>query len=75
MGKINSGVKIELKDKVIDDIEDDYFELELFENHYIFFEDVNPTESLDIKDDYYEYNNSVIIVAKIDFFIIFSPYL
>lgn len=54
IGKINSNVKISLKEKEIDDIEDDYFELELFEDHYVFFEDVEPIEKLDEKDDYYK---------------------
>ena len=72
VGTINSGVKIELKDKVIDDIEDDYFELSLFKDHYIFFEDVNPTESLDIKDDYYKnyivFNENCVTENKTKFY-------
>lgn len=54
IGKINSDVKIILKDKKIDNINDDYFELELFEDHYVFFEDVKPIEKLNEKDNYYK---------------------
>ena len=54
IGKINSNVKVSLKEKEINNIDDDYFELELFEDHYIFFEDVEPIESLDEKDSYYK---------------------
>ena len=54
IGKINSGVKISLKEKDIDDVKDDYFELELYNDHYVFFEDVKPIEKLDEKDNYYK---------------------
>lgn len=54
IGKINKDVKIELKDKSITSEKDDYFELELFNDNYVFFDDVVPTDKLDEKDDYYK---------------------
>lgn len=72
IGKINSGVKISLKEKDINDIKDDYFELELFDNHYIFFEDVEPIEKLDEKDDYYKnyivFNENCVTKEKTIFY-------
>ena len=54
IGRINNAVKIELKDKEIINEKDDYFELELFDNNYIYFEDVDIIDSLDEKDNYYK---------------------
>lgn len=54
IGRINSGVKIELKDKEINNEEDDYFELKLFDNHYIYFKDVEKIDKLDEKECYYK---------------------
>lgn len=56
IGKINSDIEIILKEKDINSIteDDDYFELELFDNYYIFFEDVKPIDSMPEKDDYYK---------------------
>lgn len=54
IGKINNNVKISLKDKKINSVDDNYFELELFEDHYVFFEDVKPIEQLEEKDNYYK---------------------
>ena len=72
IGKINSGVKISLKEKEIADVEDDYFELELFDNHYVFFEDVEIIESLDEKDNYYKnyivFNENCVTENKTTFY-------
>ena len=54
IGKINKDVKVELKDKEIKNEKDDYFELELFDDNYIYFKDVDAIESLDEKDKYYK---------------------
>jgi len=54
IGKINNGVDIGLKDKNIESIDDDYFELELFDGYYVYFEDVEPIEELENVDDYYK---------------------
>ena len=54
IGKINNNIKIELKDKEIKNENDDYFELELFDNHYIHFKDIEKIDSLDEKNDYYK---------------------
>lgn len=70
--KINKGIKISLKDREINDIDDDYFELELFDGHYIFFDDVKPVDSLDEKDDYYKnyivFNENCITKDKTTFY-------
>jgi len=72
IGKINSDVKISLKEKEIDDINDDYFELELFDNHYVFFEDVKSIENLDEKDSYYKnyivFNENCVTENKTTFY-------
>lgn len=72
IGKINSGVKISLKEKSIDDVGDDYFELELFDNHYVFFEDVKVVDSLQEKDNYYKnyivFNENCITDDKTKFY-------
>lgn len=72
IGKINKGVKISLKDKKIDSINDDYFELELFDNHYIYFKDIKSIEQLDEKDSYYKnyivYNENCITENKTIFY-------
>lgn len=72
IGKINSGVKISLKEKDIDDVKDDYFELELYNDHYVFFEDVKPIEKLDEKDNYYKnyivFNENCVTKEKTIFY-------
>lgn len=72
VGKINSGVKISLKEKEINDIKDDYFELELFEDHYVFFEDIEPTEEIEQSDNYYKnyivFNENCVTENKTKFY-------
>lgn len=72
IGKINKDVKIALKGKVITDENDDYFELELFNNHYVYFEDVDKIESLDNKDNYYKnyivFNENCVTKDKTSFY-------
>ena len=72
IGKINNSVKIELKEKKIDDVDDNYFELELFDNYYIFFEDVKPIEKLDELNQYYKnyivFNENCVTDNKTKFY-------
>lgn len=79
IGKINNGVKIELKEKKIDDIDDNYFELELFDNHYVFFEDVRPIEKIDEVDKYYKnyivFNENCVTNDKTKFYDLNFNYL
>lgn len=79
IGKINNEVKIELKEKKIEDVDDNYFELELFENHYIYFEDVKPIETLDEKYNYYKnyivFNENCVTDNKTKFYDLNFNYL
>ena len=72
IGKINKDVKISLKDKNIESETDDYFELEKFENHFIFYKDVEPTSSLDPTDTshkrYLVYNENCTTTDKTRFY-------
>ena len=54
IGKINKDIKIELKEKNIENEKDDYFELQLFDGYYVFYNDVKPIEGIDEKDSYYK---------------------
>lgn len=72
IGKINKNVKLELNEKEIDSIDDDYFELTLFENHYVFFKDVIPVDSMDEKSKYYKnyvvFNENCVTNDKTKFY-------
>lgn len=72
IGKINKGVKISLKDKNIESEVDDYFELEKFENHFIFYKDIKPTDSLDPIDTshkrYLVFNENCTTTDKTKFY-------
>jgi len=72
IGKINKNIKIKLKDKQIDSTDDEYFELELFEDHHVFFKDVAPVESLEEKNKYYKnyvvFNENCVTDKKTTFY-------
>ena len=72
IGKISKDVKISLKDKDITDEKDDYFELELFDGHYVYFADVDKVDSLDEKDTYYKnyivFNENCVTKNKTSFY-------
>lgn len=51
IGRINKGIKLKLKYKMITDYKDGYFELLDYPNNYIYYEDYKKV------DDYYEYDN------------------
>lgn len=71
IGKIGKSVKIELKDKKINDVNDKYFEIKELDGNYIYYKDIKPIESLDEKDNYYKNYlvfNQNIVANKITFY-------
>lgn len=54
IGNINKDVRIELIDRKITDINDGYYELKQFKDHYIYYKDFEKTDSLKEHDDYYK---------------------
>ena len=72
IGKINKDVKILLKDKTINNENDDYFELEYFDNNYIFYDDVTPIEEFNNEDEHYKnyvvFNENCVTDKKTSFY-------
>lgn len=71
IGKVGKSVKIELKDKKINDVDDKYFEIKELDGNYIYYKDIKPIESLDEKDNYYKNYlvfNQNVIANKITFY-------
>lgn len=71
IGKIGKSVPIELKDKKINSINDQYFEIESLKGHYIHYKDIDITDNLNVKDTSYQKYlvfNENVTSNKLDFY-------
>ncbi len=79
IGKINKDVEITLKEKEIKNQDDDYFEIEEFDNHYIYFKDIEKIDSLTSYDNHYKeyivFNENCVTEGKTTFYDSYYNYL
>ena len=72
IGKIGSNVEIVLKEKNIASKNDDYFELEDFDNHYVFFDKVKPIDTIKENNSFYKnyivFNENCVADGVVSFY-------